>query len=117
VRLEIAAGLAAAGTCGASGICGAGGIRGGERLIHNAANGSGASSALRATAQATVNLTGRARRHGIAGERPAHILVAQHITGTDNHRGPDKNSINCNYRYLSPAEVDFNQNRISLERF
>jgi hypothetical protein len=25
--------------------------------------------------------------------------------------------INCNYRYLERAKVDFNQNRISLERF
>jgi hypothetical protein len=101
----------------AAGIRGATGIFGGERLIHNAANGSGASSTLGAAAQATINLTGRTRRYGIAGERPADIVIAQYVTGTDNHSCPERIGINCNYRYLGRAEVDFNQNRISLERF
>jgi hypothetical protein len=101
----------------AAGIRGATGIFGGERLIHNAANGSGASSTLGAAAQATINLAGRTRRYGIAGERPADIVIAQYVTGTDNHSCPERIGINCNYRYLGRAEVDFNQNRISLERF
>jgi hypothetical protein len=109
--------LAAAGICGAAGTFKAAGIFGGERLIHNAADGSSASSALRAAAQATIDLAGGARRYSIAGERPADVVVAQHVTGTDNHSCPEPIGIKCNYRYLGRAKVDFNKNRTSLERF
>jgi hypothetical protein len=107
-----AAGIRAAGVLDAAGI-----LAGGERLIHNTADGSGASSALRAAAQATIHLAGCARRYGIAGERPANVVVAQHVTRTDNHSCPERIGINCNHRYLGRPKVDFNQNRISLERF
>jgi hypothetical protein len=82
---EIAAGLAAAGIFGAAGIFSAAGILGDERLVHNAANGSSASSALGAAAEATINLAGRTWRYDITGERPADVVVAQYVTGTDNH--------------------------------
>jgi hypothetical protein len=86
--LEVAAGLAA------------GGLGPGERFIHDAANGSKAPSALRAAAQAAMHLSGGPRRCGITRQRPADVVVADHVAGTNDHRRQPRPwiSIGCNYR-------------------
>jgi hypothetical protein len=110
--------LAAAGIRSATGVLGTVRILGGgERLIHNAADSSGASSTLGAAAQAAIHLASRTWRYGVASERSADVVIAQHVTGTDNHSSPERIGTNCNYLYLVRAKVDFNQNRTSLERF
>jgi hypothetical protein len=96
----------------------ASGIRGGESLIHDAPNGSGAPAALWAAAEATVYLTCRPRRRRIVCQRATNIVVGQHIAGTDNHGRPDQiDWYQVQLSHLGRAEVDFNQNRISLEQF
>ena len=54
-----------------------------ERLIHDLLDGPRTAATLRAAAQATVNLDGRARRRLVADG--ANIAVAEHVAGTDNH--------------------------------
>src|SRR5262245_4231234 len=55
-----------------------------QRLVHDPADGASAASALSAATEATVNLTGGARRL-ISVQRRAHIRVAEHVTRTDDH--------------------------------
>jgi hypothetical protein len=106
-RLEVAVGLAA------------GGVGAGKRFIHDAANGSKAPSALRAAAQAAMHLPGGPGRCGIARQCPADVMVADHVAGTNNHGTSVTGavSINRNYCYLGRPEIDFNQNRHSLDVF
>ena len=64
--------------------CGAG-----ERLVHDAPNGAGAPAALGAAAQAPIDVAGRSRWGFIARQSGTHVLVGQHVAGTDDHsRGP-----------------------------
>ena len=61
----------------------------GERLVHDAPDGAGAPAALGAAAQAPIDVAGRSRRGFIARQSGAHVLVGQHVAGTDDHsRGP-----------------------------
>ena len=55
-----------------------------KRLVHDLADRAGAPAALRATAEAAVDLSGRARRRRRFDCRP-HVVVGQHIAGADNH--------------------------------
>jgi len=54
-----------------------------QRFIHDFADGASATAALRAAAEAAVNLTGAARRgsayHG------AHFVVTQDVAGANDH--------------------------------
>ena len=58
---------------------------GGERLIHDAADGARTTSALRAAAEAAIDLIGGrgARRRGI--KSGPHVAVAENIAGTNDH--------------------------------
>src|SRR5262249_45246442 len=56
----------------------------GDRLVHDAADGAGAAAALGAATEAAIDLTGRARG-SLGRERAAHVVVAQHIAGADDH--------------------------------
>ena len=48
-------------------------------------DGTGAPAALRAAAQAIIDLPGRARR-GFAGrQRGAHVMIGEHVAGADDH--------------------------------
>src|SRR5262245_51769286 len=58
--------------------------RAGKRLVHDLPDGPRAPAALGAAAEAAVDLAGRARRLGH--DRRAHVMVAQHVTGTNDHR-------------------------------
>ena len=60
--------------------------RGGERLVQNSADGAGATPALRATAQAVIDLSGRARRRLAGSKCGAHVVVGEHVAGTHDHR-------------------------------
>ena len=68
----------------------AGGVRAGfgcafDRLIHDLADGAGATAALGAATEATVDLSGRAgTRLRLAGG--ADVLIAQNVAGADDHR-------------------------------
>ena len=55
-----------------------------KRLVHDLADRAGAPAALRATAEAAVDLSGRAGRRRRFDCRP-HVVVGQHVAGADNH--------------------------------
>src|SRR5436190_22108261 len=67
------------------GASGAGIGAAGERLVHDALDGPRATPALRTAAQAAVDFCGRARQVR-TGERGPHLIVAQHVAGTNDHR-------------------------------
>src|SRR5262249_36788087 len=56
----------------------------GERLVHDAPDGPGAASALPAAAEAIVDFAGGARREARADDGAACLLVAEHVTGTND---------------------------------
>src|SRR6185503_3556675 len=64
----------------------AGGGRGGERLVHDPPDGAGAAAALRRAAETAVDLSGRARPY-VGLHDLAHVVIAQHIAGADDHDG------------------------------
>src|SRR5215470_14859120 len=73
-----------------------------DRVVHDAADGARATAALGAAAEAAIDLPGRARRL-LGADRRAHVVVAQHVAGTDDHGGlavPGGFSSLCNYRYM-----------------
>ena len=90
---------------------------GAQRLVDDGLDGARAAAAFGAAAEAAVDLLGIARKSIRGADSTADIVVAKDVTGTDNHSCPERIGINCNYRYLGRPKVDFNQNRISLERF
>src|SRR4051794_5168573 len=59
----------------------------GDRLVHDLADGARATPALRAAAEAAVDFTGRTRRGRSDGM--AHLVVAEHVAGTDDHEAKD----------------------------
>jgi len=55
-----------------------------QSFVHDFADRVQAAPALRAATEATVHVRrrpGRRRRHGVA-----HLVIAQHVAGTDDHR-------------------------------
>src|SRR6266403_355492 len=77
----------------------AGAAGAGDRLVHDLADGARTTPALRAAAEAAIDLAGRARRL-LGTERRAHVLVGQHVAGADDHgKGgvPTGFSSFCNY--------------------
>jgi hypothetical protein len=56
----------------------------GERLVHDAPDGASAAPALRAAAEAAIDLPGGARGVGRS-HGCAHVVVAQYVTRTDDH--------------------------------
>jgi hypothetical protein len=56
----------------------------GNSLIHDALDGAGATTALGAAAETTIDLPGRtgSRRRG---DGAAHVMVAEHVAGADDH--------------------------------
>ena len=57
---------------------------GGDRLVHDAADGARGAAALDAAAEATIDLAGGARRL-FGTDRSAHVVVSQHVARTNNH--------------------------------
>ena len=57
-----------------------------ERFIDDLANRAGATTALRAAAEAAIDMARGSARGGIRGG--SHLVVAQHVAGTNNHRTP-----------------------------
>jgi len=55
-----------------------------DRLVHDMSNGARTPAALWTAAEATINLPGGAG-YPLIGERGAHVMVAKHVAGTDNH--------------------------------
>ena len=53
-------------------------------FVHDLLDGQRAAAALRAAAEATIDLTGRARRARDA-HRVSHIMVAEDVAGTNDH--------------------------------
>jgi hypothetical protein len=70
-------------SCGMS-AAGATGRTAGQGLIHDLANATRATAALCAAAKTTIDFTRGARRSAVHGA--THIMVAQDIAGTNNHR-------------------------------
>jgi hypothetical protein len=88
---------------GAALAAGAARSAGGERFLHDAPDGARAPPALCAAAEAAIDLTRRARRLGMV-ERRAHVVIGQHVTGTDDHessKAPTRIGSICNYRYFT----------------
>src|SRR5262249_29983561 len=76
-----------------------------DRVVHDAADGARATAALRAAAETAIDLPGGARRL-LGADHRAHVLVAQHVAGTDDHGRlavPGGFSSLCNYRYMRRA--------------
>src|SRR5205814_4213683 len=63
---------------------GASSSRGIQRLVHDLADGAGAAAALGAAAKAAIDLPGRARTR-LRRDGGADIVVAQNVTGADDH--------------------------------
>src|SRR5262249_22111441 len=63
----------------------AAGARACDRLVYESTDRTGATAALWAAAEATVDFSGSARLAGVV-DRAAHIAIAQHVAGTDDHR-------------------------------
>jgi hypothetical protein len=61
------------------------GARRRQRLIHDAADGARASSALRAASKAAIDLVGGGRAGGGTIESGPHIAVAEDVAGTNDH--------------------------------
>lgn len=55
-----------------------------ERFVHDGAHRAGAAAALRAAAEATIDLDSFPRA-GIGGDSVAHLGLGKHVAGTDNH--------------------------------
>lgn len=86
-----------------------------KRLVHDAPNGPGAASALGAATEAAINLTRRAWRGSIAGQRPPHVMIREHVARTDDHPGnPARRWYQSQLLYLDAAQIDFNQNQVVL---
>ena len=60
--------------------------RGIERLIHDLPDRAGAAAALGAAAEAAIDMARGSMRGSIRGG--SHLVVAQHVAGTDDHRSP-----------------------------
>lgn len=58
---------------------------GGQRLVHDAADGARAPPALRAATEAAIDLIGRGRPRRRTIEGGPHVAVAQNIAGTNDH--------------------------------
>jgi hypothetical protein len=56
----------------------------GNRLVHDALDGAGATTALGAAAETTIDLPGRTGR-GRRGDGATHIMVAEYVAGADDH--------------------------------
>src|SRR4051794_23186831 len=61
--------------------------RGLEGFLHDAADGARTAAALRAAAQAAIDLTRGQRRIGSLERRP-HVVVGDHVAGADDHVSP-----------------------------
>ena len=57
-----------------------------KRFIDDLANRAGATAALGAAAEAAIDMARGSTRGGIRGD--SHLVVAQYVAGTDNHRTP-----------------------------
>ena len=58
---------------------------GAEALVHDATDGAGAASALRAAPETAVDLVGRGRACRSILESGPHVAVAENIAGTNDH--------------------------------
>ena len=91
----------------------------GQRLVHDSPDGTCAPPALRAAAETAIDFAASPRRV-VAGQRRANVMVGQHVTGTDDHRGNVPIALAAgightrNYAYLRPAKNDFNQKSLLL---
>lgn len=83
------------------------GAGGNERLVHNSPDGTGAPAALGAAPQAAINVAGRPRRGIGARKGAAHVVVAEHVAGTDDHsrKAEPRIGITCNYLHNAKDEV------------
>jgi hypothetical protein len=68
---------------GASGAASLG--AGTQRFVHDLLDGPGATAALGATAEASIDLTRGAREIPSAGHDITHVVVGQDVAGTNNH--------------------------------
>jgi hypothetical protein len=66
---------------------GAAGFLGGrpEGLVHDRADGAGAAPAIRAAAEAGIDLRGRARTAGAGAQAGPHVAIGEDVAGADDH--------------------------------
>ena len=76
-------GMSRLGAMGAAGAAGLG--AGAESFAHDLADGAGATTALGATAKAAIDLSRGTGHDLVAGHDAAHVVIADDVTGTDNH--------------------------------
>jgi len=86
-RLAADVSHASSGILGSRDAAAAGGGAGADQgFVHDRADGARAATALGAAAETAKNCRGRVRR-GRVHDAP-HLMVAQHVAGTDDHRKP-----------------------------
>ena len=62
-------------------------------------DGPGASAAFGATAEAAIDLLGRARHFIGGGHGGADVVIGQYVAGTDDHENWQNPYFRCRYRY------------------
>jgi hypothetical protein len=70
----------------------------GQRLVHDAPDGTGAATALGAATKAMINFAGSTRTTFTSREHAAHVFVREHVTRTHDHgRRPGGNLFDHDY--------------------
>jgi hypothetical protein len=83
VRVRLAKAITVAVAVRTTGAAGLGASA--QRLVDDGLDGARATAALGAASETTVNLLGVARKMLRTLDGTAHIMVAKHVTGTDDH--------------------------------
>jgi hypothetical protein len=70
----------------------------GKRFVHDAPDRAGTSPALSAATETMIDLAGSPRRRFVIRQRGTHVVVGEHVAGTDDHRSKARKSIGtiCN---------------------
>jgi hypothetical protein len=91
--------------------------RAGDGLVHDALDGAGAPTALGAAAETAIDLAGSAGGHR-RGDGAAHIVVAEHVTGADDHEQKPNCRARTRYMYELPqALIRIKRKKSFFERF
>jgi len=89
-----------------------------QRVIHDALNRPRATPALRAATEAAINLAGGTRARVAGFYRRAHVLVGQHVAGTNDHgrgtKSPEALANNALFQFMQSKMTDYNDSNLYL---
>jgi len=72
------------------------GLGAAERFVHDTADSPGASPALGAAAEATIDLAGGTRGSRVAGQDRPDVVVGEYVAGADDHRRAARRCVGIN---------------------